>query len=258
MTEILSDEFESECESESLRFDPAAVDQMEQLIRDFGYMYRERNQLLKEVTRAHHETLLRLAMAAEFKDDDTGAHIIRIGFLAEALALYLGCRPDFASLLRKAAPMHDIGKVGIPDSILKKRGPLTPEERACMNTHTDIGAKLLGQSRIPVFQMASEIAAFHHERFDGKGYPNGISGDEIPLSAQITSIVDIYDALTMDRVYRPAFALNDALKLIQAEHGKALGPRIVDTFLKHIDELENIRLSLIRQAPTFADLIDTP
>lgn len=254
MTEMPIDEFR--CESR--QFDPEAVVQMEQLIRDFGHMYQERNQLLKEVTRAHHETLLRLAMAAEFKDDDTGAHIIRIGFLAEALALRLGCRPEFSSLLRKAAPMHDIGKVGIPDSILKKRGPLTQEERSCMNTHTDIGAKLLGQSRIPVFQMASEIAAFHHERFDGKGYPNGISGNNIPLSAQITSIVDIYDALTMDRVYRPAFSLENALNLIKAEHGKALSPLIVDTFLKHIAELENLRLSLTHQTPTFEDLIDAP
>ena len=211
----------------SRRFDPAAVEQMEQLIQDFGRMYRERNDLLKEVTRAHHETLLRLAMAAEFKDDDTGSHIIRIGYLSEALALRLGCRIEFASLLRKAAPMHDIGKVGIPDTILKKEGPLGPEERLVMNRHAEIGARLLGQSRIPVFQMAAEIAASHHERFDGKGYPQGLAGEEIPLSARITSIVDIFDALTMDRVYRPAFGLEQAL-------------------------------ALTRQAPSFTELIDTP
>lgn len=161
----------------SRRFDPAAVEQMEQLIQDFGRMYRERNDLLKEVTRAHHETLLRLAMAAELKDDDTGSHIVRIGYLSEALALRLGCRIEFASLLRKAAPMHDIGKVGIPDTILKKGGPLDPQERLVMNRHAEIGARLLGQSRIPVFQMAAEIAASHHERFDGKGYPEGLAGD---------------------------------------------------------------------------------
>ena len=244
--------------AESQRFDPAALAQMEQFVHDFGRMYRERNELLKEVTRAHHETLLRLAMAAEFKDDDTGSHIIRIGYLAEALALRLGCAPDFASLLRKAAPMHDIGKVGIPDTILKKKGPLTPEERVVMNQHTEIGARLLGQSRIPVFKMAAEIAACHHERFDGKGYVQGLAGEDIPLSARITSIVDIFDALTMDRVYRPAFPLDKALSMIQAEHGKALDPRIVDVFMEHIDELNDIRLALTRQSPSFSDLIDTP
>ncbi len=242
----------------SRRFDPAAVEQMEQLIQDFGRMYRERNDLLKEVTRAHHETLLRLAMAAEFKDDDTGSHIIRIGYLSEALALRLGCRIEFASLLRKAAPMHDIGKVGIPDTILKKGGPLDPQERLVMNRHAEIGARLLGQSRIPVFQMAAEIAASHHERFDGKGYPEGLAGEEIPLSARITSIVDIFDALTMDRVYRPAFGLEQALEMIAAERGKALDPGIVDAFMDNIEELDALRLALTRQAPSFTELIDTP
>ncbi len=240
------------------RFDPAAVEQMEQFIHDFGRMYRERNDLLKEVTRAHHEALLRLAMAAELKDDDTGSHIIRIGYLAETLALRLGCRSDFASLLRKAAPMHDIGKVGIPDDILKKKGPLTAQERAIMNEHTSIGARLLGQSRIPVFQMAAEIAEFHHERFDGKGYGKGLSGCDIPLSARITSIVDIFDALTMDRVYRPAFTLEAALPMIQSERGHALDPMIVDAFMANIDELDALRRALTHQSPSFADLIDTP
>ncbi|QPR36491.1 HD domain-containing protein [Delftia acidovorans] len=223
----------------SRRFDPAAVEQMELLIQDFGRMYRERNDLLKEVTRAHHETLLRLAMAAELKDDDTGSHIVRIGYLSEALALRLGCRIEFASLLRKAAPMHDIGKVGIPDTILKKEGPLGPEERLVMNRH-------------------AEIAASHHERFDGKGYPQGLAGEEIPLSARITSIVDIFDALTMDRVYRPAFGLEKALEMIAAERGKALDPGIVDAFMDNIEELDALRLALTRQAPSFTELIDTP
>lgn len=242
----------------SRRFDPAAVEQMELLIQDFGRMYRERNDLLKEVTRAHHETLLRLAMAAEFKDDDTGSHIVRIGYLSEALALRLGCRIEFASLLRKAAPMHDIGKVGIPDTILKKEGPLGPEERLVMNRHAEIGARLLGQSRIPVFQMAAEIAASHHERFDGRGYPEGLAGEDIPLSARITSIVDIFDALTMDRVYRPAFGREQALEMIAAERGKALDPGIVDAFMDNIEELDALRLALTRQAPSFTELIDTP
>lgn len=127
-----------------------------------------------------------------------------------------------------------------------------------MNRHAEIGARLLGQSRIPVFQMAAEIAASHHERFDGKGYPEGLAGEEIPLSARITSIVDIFDALTMDRVYRPAFGLEQALEMIAAERGKALDPGIVDAFMDNIEELDALRLALTRQAPSFTELIDTP
>ena len=156
---------------EATQFDPAAADQMEKIISDLGRMYHERNEALQEVARAHHEALFLLAMAAEYKDDDTGVHIVRIGFLAEALASFLGEPKAYARLLRKAAPMHDIGKIGIPDSVLKKPGPLTPEERLIMNQHPAIGADILGKSRIALFRMAAEIALTHHERWDGQGYP---------------------------------------------------------------------------------------
>ena len=158
-------------------FDEAAAAQMERFVRDFGRMYRERNEALREVTRAHHAALLHLSAAADLKDDDTGVHIVRIGYLAEALALALGQTVGYARMLRKAAPMHDIGKIGTPDSVLKKPGKLTPEERQTMNCHAAMGAEILGRSQIPVFRMAAEVALTHHERYDGQGYPAGLAGD---------------------------------------------------------------------------------
>ncbi len=239
-------------------FDEAAAAQMERFIEDFGHMYRERNDALREVTRAHHEALLHLSMAAEFRDDDTSVHIVRIGFLAEALALLLGSSPSFASMLRRAAPMHDIGKIGTPDNVLKKAGPLNDEEREVMKRHPFMGAQILGSSRVPVFRLAAEAALTHHERFDGTGYPRGLAGHDIPLSGRITAIVDFYDALTMDRVYRPAFSPQKALAMLLEQRGTAFDPMIVDTFVQHIDQLDALRCRITRQRPSFADLIDTP
>jgi putative two-component system response regulator len=162
-------------------FDDAAAAQMERMIADFGRMYRERNDALEEVSRAHHDALMRLSRAAEYRDDDTGVHIIRIGKLAGELALLLGEPSAFATLLEQAAPMHDVGKIGIPDRVLKKPGPLSPDERAEMNRHPAIGAEILGKSRIPLFRLAAEVALSHHERFDGSGYPSGLDGESIPL-----------------------------------------------------------------------------
>ncbi len=241
----------------STQFDPAAADQMEKIISDLGRMYQERNEALQEVARAHHEALFRLAMAAEYKDDDTGVHIVRIGFLAEALALALGQPKSYAQLLRKAAPMHDIGKIGIPDNVLKKPGPFTPEERLVMNQHPGIGADILGKSRIALFQLAAEIALTHHERWDGKGYPKQLAGENIPLSGRIVSIVDFYDALTMDRVYRRAFSHEKAMEMLVGERGKAFDPAIVDCFVQHGQTLLRLRERVTARRMTFADLIQS-
>ena len=140
-------------------YDDRALAQMERIVLDLRAMYRERNEALREVTRAHHEALLRLSRAAEYRDDDTGVHIVRIGYLSEALARILGEGPHFARLLRNAAPMHDVGKIGIPDQVLKKPGALTPDERLVMNRHPEIGAEILGRSRIPLFQLAAITSA---------------------------------------------------------------------------------------------------
>lgn len=219
----------------------AAAAQMERMVADFGRMYRERNEALQEVARAHHDALLRLARAAEFRDDDTGVHIVRIGCLSAALALRLGQSSAQAELLRQAAPMHDIGKIGVPDDVLKKPGALTAEERAVMNQHPRIGAEILGRSRIPLFQLAAEVSLSHHERWDGSGYPGGLAGEAIPLSGRIVAVADFFDALTMDRCYRPAFSDPRALDMLRAERGRAFDPRVVDAFLADADALTELR-----------------
>jgi len=235
-------------------FSEAAAAQMERIVMDLGRMYHERNEALREVSRAHHEVLLRLSLAADFKDDDTGVHIIRIGYLAEALALALGEPPAFAHMLRRAAPMHDIGKIGIPDEVLKKPGAYTPEERLVMNRHPEMGAEILGRSRVPLFQMAAEVALGHHERWDGGGYPAGLAGAAIPLSARIVAVVDYMDALTMDRCYRKAFPDKQALRMLTDQRGGAFDPRVVDAFLAQAPALLALRDGVNARPPSFKEL----
>jgi putative two-component system response regulator len=236
-------------------FDAAALPQMERLIADFGQMYRERNRALQEVSQAHHEALLRLALAAEFRDNDTGIHIVRIGFLAEALALACGASAPWAAMLRKAAPMHDIGKIGIPDAVLKKPGALTPDERRVMNGHASIGADILGRSTIPLFQLSADVALSHHERWDGGGYPRGQAGTDIPLAGRIVAVVDFFDALTMDRCYRPAFSDETAIGMLRADRGRAIDPELVDVFDRTLPHLMQLRDAVNHQELGFSDLI---
>lgn len=236
-------------------FPSAAMAQMENLVQDFGRMYRERNDALEEVAKAHHEALFRLSLAADLKDDDTGTHIVRLGYLSEALALLLGQKPKQAEMLRKAAPMHDVGKIGIPDGVLKKPGAFNEAERAIMNQHAQMGADILGRSRVPLFQLAAEVALTHHERWDGTGYPNQLAGADIPVSGRIVAIVDFFDALTMDRCYRKAFTDEVALHMLQAQCGKAFDPHIVDIFLTHSEEIIAVRNRVNQNHPTYNDLV---
>lgn len=235
--------------------DPAALAQMECMVQDLGRMYRERNEALEEVAHAHHEALFRLALAAEYRDDDTGAHIVRMGFLAEQLGLLAGMDPVDAAMLRKAAPMHDVGKIGIPDRMLKKPGAFDADERQIMNGHPAMGAAILGSSRIPLFQLAAEVALAHHERWDGTGYPARLAGEAIARSGRIVAIVDFFDALTMDRCYRPAFSDERALKMLEAESGRAFDPHLVGLFLAHADEMRALRDRINQAQPSFADLV---
>jgi putative two-component system response regulator len=237
-------------------FDDAAAAQMERIVVDLRRMYQERNEALREVTRAHHEVLLRLALAADFRDDDTGVHMVRIGYLAEALALAMGQPPAFARMLRRAAPMHDVGKIGISDAILKKPGGYTPEERLEMNQHSEIGAGILGRSPVPLFQLASEVALTHHERWDGTGYPHRVCGDAIPMSGRIVAVVDFFDALTMDRCYRKAFADDVALGMLSEQRGRAFDPAIVDCFLAQAPALIDLRERINASPPSFEQLTE--
>lgn len=229
--------------------------QLERVVADLGRMYHERNQALEEVTRAHHEALLQLSLAAEYRDNDTGVHIVRIGFLAKALALCLGQEVAYACMLGRAAPMHDVGKIATPDAVLKKPGPLTEQEREVMKRHTTDGARILGRSQIPLFRLAAETALSHHERWDGTGYPAGLAGDAIPLSGRIVAVVDYFDALTMDRVYRPAFSVEVSLSMLKEQRGKAFDPLIVDTFLANFPTLYELHQYVTKNRPALEELV---
>ncbi len=237
-------------------FDPAAFAQLQRVLADLRVMYRERNEALEEVTRAHHEALFRLALAAEYRDDDTGTHIVRMGFIAERLARLAGLGTELASMLRKAAPMHDVGKIGVPDAVLKKPGPFDAQDRRKMNEHPEMGARILGSSRVPLFRLAAEVALSHHERWDGGGYPAGLAGEAIPIGGRVAAIADFFDALTMDRCYRAAFTDERALLMLRDERGHAFDPALVDIFIAHADEIIALRDDVNRIRPSFAALVD--
>ncbi len=194
-----------------------------------------------EIRKREEEIALRLVWASEYRDDETGEHIRRIGLFAAELALALGWSPGDIDDIRVAAPMHDVGKIGIADSILLKPGKLSPEEFEVIKTHTVIGARMLEDSEISLLQLASSIALYHHERWDGKGYPRGLKGEQIPQAARIVSIVDVYDALIYDRVYRPAFPEQEALEIIKSGRGTQFDPEIYDCFMKSLGEFRKIR-----------------
>ena len=180
---------------------------------------------------AHMETLRRLSRAVEYHDGETGAHIERVGEHAAAIARARGVDEEEIELLRLAAPLHDIGKIGVPAALLNKRGPLTPEERELMQQHTEAGRELLAGSGNELLELAAEIAWTHHERWDGAGYPRGLAGEEIPLVGRIVAVADVFDAITSDRPYRQALSVDEALAIIAAQRGTAFDPDIVDAFL---------------------------
>lgn len=174
----------------------------------------------QELRLSYIETVHRLVMASEFKDEDTGDHISRISSYARCLGEAVGLAPLQCDLLYYASPMHDIGKIGIPDQILCKQGPLDDQEMAIMRQHTEIGARILKDSSAPILQMAESIALSHHERWDGTGYPHGLAGDAIPLPARIVTLVDVYDALRMRRPYKQPFDHQTAVSIILEGDGR--------------------------------------
>jgi putative two-component system response regulator len=218
---------------------------------DHGQLRRERREYLRTLERrvqeqtvaiqqAHEETIHRLLTAAACRDEETGAHVRRTGLLSEALALSAGWSHAEAERLRMAAPMHDVGKIGVPDAILRKPGKLTPAEYDIMKQHTLIGAKMLAGSTSPVLQLAETIALSHHERWDGAGYPHGLASERIPEAARILAIVDVYDALSHDRVYRPAFPEDVVLWMMREGQGTQFDPALLGLFLTVHDEIREI------------------
>jgi putative two-component system response regulator len=200
-------------------------------VKDFNALLKERDQTYKDLYNAHLNTLTRLARAAEFKDDDTGIHLTRMSKFSEMLARAFGMPNEFCELIYIASPMHDIGKMGVPDSILKKKGKLDASEWEIMRKHPEFGADILGDSDVPVVKLAAEIALSHHEKYNGTGYPYGLKGKEIPLSARIVSIADFYDALTMERCYKPAYSDTEAFNLIKSEKSKHFDPELAECFI---------------------------
>ena len=182
-----------------------------------------------ELADANLDALTMLAVASEARDADTGAHVRRIERMARNTALALGLEADFAHHLGRSAILHDVGKITVPDHILKKPGPLTQDERAAMERHTLAGERILGHN--PFFDLARVIARHHHENFDGSGYPDALQHDDIPLPARIVHVVDVYDALRSPRIYKDPWSDRDTLTLLQDRAGSAFDPQIVDAFL---------------------------
>lgn len=193
---------------------------------------RERTRALEE---AQVEIIERLAVAAEFRDDNTGQHTQRVGQMSALLARQLGLPDTQVSLIRRAAPLHDVGKLGVPDTILLKLGKLNEEEFAIVKTHTVIGARILSGGKFPLLRLAEEIAFSHHERWDGSGYA-GITGARIPLAGRIVSVADVFDALTQQRPYKPAWPVGDAIAEIDRQRGRQFDPDVVDAFVRVIEQ----------------------
>jgi PAS domain S-box-containing protein len=196
-------------------------------------MVAERTRDLEE-SRA--ETLQLLAVAGEYRDDETSQHTERVGALAAEIGARLGLSEESVTLLREAAPLHDIGKLAIPDRVLLKPGRLSREERLVMHTHTTLGARLLFGSRSPTLQLAGMIAESHHEWWDGSGYPGGLVEADIPLVGRIVAVADVYDALTHDRPYKAAWPVDQALAMIRSGSGGQFDPAVVDAFLEIIGQ----------------------
>ena len=187
------------------------------------------------------DTIHRLVLAAEYKDEDTGDHIIRMGRYSAYLAEKLGFPDKEVQNILYAAPMHDVGKIGIPDSILMKPGKLTKEEFEIIKTHTLIGGKLLKNSKSDILQLAEQIALSHHEKWNGTGYPKGLAGEEIPMIGRIVSIADVFDALTSKRPYKEPFPVEKAVDIIKNESGQHFDPEVVRVFLESIDGVLKIK-----------------
>lgn len=209
--------------------------------KDLRHALEEVTRAQREIQAGHLDTIRRLTLAAEYKDHDTAGHIERIGRYSQVLGMAMHLQPGTIDLLLHAAPMHDVGKLGIPDSILLKPGPLDAEERTIMNTHTTIGGQILAGSTSPVIQMGERVALTHHEKWDGTGYPNGLAGEDIPIEARICSVVDFFDALTMDRPYRKAVPNDEVVRMILSESGTSFDPSIVEVFIDIRDEIEAIQ-----------------
>jgi len=235
---------------------------LDQLKRSRDELEQTVYQQALELSRSRLELVCRLARAAEAHDEETGNHVVRVGCFSQAIARSLGCDEDFSERLLLAAPLHDIGKLGIPDRILQKAGPLSPGERAVMEQHCVIGERILREqslgilsligptsvnerlfedARDPVLEMAASVALMHHEKWDGTGYPLNLAGCRIPLAARIVAVADVFDALTSRRPYRHAWSEEKALEYMHTQAGTHFDPKVLAAFFSGLSEIQAIR-----------------
>lgn len=235
----------NDSQDETAGFDVGGVDYLTKPVSPPVVRARVRTHLslvrMEELRETRLQIVQRLGRAAEYKDNETGMHVIRMSHFSKLLALAAGCSPAWAEDLLNAAPMHDVGKIGIPDAVLRKPGPLDADEWATMRRHPEIGAEIIGEHPSGVLQLAREIALAHHEKWDGSGYPRGLAGEAIPLSARIVAIADVFDALTTRRPYKEPWPVQDALDHIAAQAGKHFDPALVALFAPLLPQLLEIR-----------------
>ncbi|MBJ2164616.1 two-component system response regulator [Acidovorax sp. IB03] len=235
----------TDSQDETAGFDVGGVDYLTKPVSPPVVRARVRTHLslvrMDELRETRLQIVQRLGRAAEYKDNETGMHVIRMSHFSQLLALAAGCSPAWAEDLLNAAPMHDVGKIGIPDAVLRKPGPLDADEWATMRRHPEIGAEIIGEYPSGVLQLAREIALAHHEKWDGSGYPRGLAGEAIPVSARIVAIADVFDALTTRRPYKEPWPVQEAMNHIAAQAGKHFDPALVALFAPLLPQLLEIR-----------------
>ncbi len=219
-------------------------EQLRSYAEDFRKLYIQLLDSYSETKEANLETIYRLSIAAEFRDDDTATHLKRISAYSEVVAEAMQFEKEFINLIKLASPMHDVGKIGITDSILLKPGKLTAEEYEQMKMHSYIGHLILKDSKSETLQMADRIAYTHHEKYDGSGYPQNLVGSEIPIEGRIVAVVDVFDALTTKRVYKPALSVDKTLDIMKQGVGTHFDPQVYDAFIESLGTIEDIRESV--------------
>ncbi|WP_320006827.1 HD domain-containing phosphohydrolase [Maridesulfovibrio sp.] len=241
------DIFELKIRTESMLKQKAQHDEIKLFQADLHEMVENRTlelrQALAKLDKAHVDTIQHLCAAAEYKDEETANHLVRMAEYSRIIAENIGLDKKTVHLIHTSAPMHDIGKIGIPDSILLKPGTLTAEEWEVMKRHATIGGNILSMGSSDYINMGSVIALSHHEKWDGSGYPNGFSGEEIPLPGRICAVADVFDALTSRRPYKEPFSIEKSLDIMKDGRGNHFDPQLIDIFFENIDEVVEIQKS---------------
>lgn len=235
----------ADTEDEAKGFEVGAVDYITKPVSPAIVKARVRTHLslvrMDELKRTRLEIVQRLGLAAEYKDNETGLHVIRMSHYSRILARALGWSEADCDDLLNAAPMHDVGKIGIPDAVLRKPGKLDADEWAVMRQHVSIGANIIGEHPSGLLRMAQRIALTHHEKWDGSGYPNGLAGEDIPIEGRIVAIADVFDALTSERPYKQAWPVEEAVAFLREQSGQHFDPDLVELFIQQLPSVLEVK-----------------